>query len=160
MITDHNLRDLQVLVLVKIMIILNKDITIVVNILIIIILTLMNILLRFWVLLPWSLYCTTPIRHITLMLNPLSQSSQPNGSHQQTYYYHYENYILGFYIVGMLMMIILCLVAIQCENDYILASCIYECILCNLLYYACIYFDMFLPTTHVFMLSLYILCAR
>ena len=107
-ITTDNVRDLRVLVLVNIMIVLDINIMIMVNILALIILALVNILLVAlnievsgiitMELILHNLHC-----HITLMLDPLanagffSQSSQPTRSHQQTYYYPYENYISDFY---------------------------------------------------------------
>jgi len=91
---------------------------------------------RFWVLSPWSWYCITPPPYYS-DVESSSKSSQSTSSRPQTYYYPYENYAPGFIlIVGIIIMMILCLIAIQYGNDYI--SSIYECILYNLLYYACI----------------------
>ena len=71
------------------------------NILALIILALVNILLaalniEFWVLSPWSWYYTTPPA-IYSDSGSSGQSSQPIGSHPQTYYYPYGNYIPDLY---------------------------------------------------------------
>jgi len=90
------------------------------------------------------------------MLDPLANHlSLQDHTHKHIIILMKSIYLVSILIAEMIMMI-LCFLVIQCGNDYI--SRYLWIILCNLL--LCIYFDMFLPTTLVFMLSLYVLCVR
>ena len=106
MATDHNLSDLRVLVLVDIMIVLDRNIMIMVNILELtqVKITIMESI-NFLLTLNIKVLSIIIIRvNIAQLLSPYysndgssSQSSQPTRSNQHSYYYLYRNYIPGFY---------------------------------------------------------------
>jgi len=105
MATDHNLSDLRVLVLVYIMIVLDKNIMVMVNIL-----ELTQV--KITIMAPINFLLTLNIKvlsiivirvNIAQLMSPYysndgssSQSSQPTRSNQHSYYYLYGNYIHNF----------------------------------------------------------------
>jgi len=59
-------------------------------------------------------------RHITLMLDPLTNHlNQPDLTNKLIVILTKNIYQVYTIIAGMMIMMIFCLIAIQCENDYI-----------------------------------------
>ena len=66
-------------------------------------------------------------------------------------------HIVSILIAGIMIMMSLYLIGIQCGNDYISRYLLMYFVQFTIL---CMYFDIFLPTMRVFMLSLYVEYAR
>ena len=61
-----------------------------------------------------------PYRHITLMLDPLANHlSLQDLTHKHIIILMETIYLVSILIAGMMIMMILCLLVIQCGNDYI-----------------------------------------
>ena len=107
------------------MIVLDKDIIIMVNILTLIILALVNILLvalniESLSIISMELILHNPHRHITLMLDHLvNHLTLPDLTNKHTIILMKTIYMISILIAGMIIMMILCLITIHCENDYI-----------------------------------------
>ena len=114
----------------------------VVNILALIILAPVNILLaalniEVLSIITMKLILHNPYHQITLMLDPLANHlSLQDHTHKHIIIFMETIYLVSILIEEMMIMMILYLLVIQCENDYI--SRYLWIILCNLLYYACI----------------------
>jgi len=95
-----------------------------------------------------------PHLHITLMMDPLANHlSLLDLTHKHTIIFMKTIHLVFILIAGIMIMMILYLIAIQCENDYISRYLWMYFVQFTIL---CMYFNMFLPTMRVFMLSFYV----
>ena len=107
------------------MIVLDRDIMIMVNILALITLALVNILLaalniEVLGIITMDLILHNPHRHITLVVDPLANHlSLQDLTHKYIIILMKTICLVSILIAGMMIMMILCLLVIQCGNDYI-----------------------------------------
>jgi len=111
--------------MVDIVIVLDRDIIITVNILTLIILALVNVLLaslnvEILGIIIMELILHNSHRHITLILDILANHlSLLDLTNKHTIILMKTIYLVFILMTGTMIMMILCLIAIQCENDYI-----------------------------------------
>ena len=95
-----------------------------------------------------------PHRNIILMLDPLTNHlSLQDLTHKLIIILMKTIYLISLLIAWMIMIMILCIIAIQCKNDYIMQVFMNVFVKFTIL---CMYFGMFLPTMRVIMISLYV----